>query len=508
VESVEDLYHCLKKGISFVAFRLKRLDLSSRRITDPECKLLAEVLRSNRSITSLNLSKNTIHDAGFIALCSTLNTNTTLKTLIFASNLVSSKAYIHMGHALKVNTTLTSLSLASHAVSTKMNKEGVSFICEGLETNTTLERLWLGGNHLCDDGIQILAKLLKKNYTLTELSLQNNSIGQGYKDIAALLESNHTLTSLDLGDNPLTGHCNEISRSLAANKTLTYLNLRHCEINSQQLQTLCEGFKANRTITHLDLGRNNFDPESGAVLADLLQVRSFSQLILRGAFEGIVDLGVAYYDALKIAQITCLDLGYTLLPSECVANILKYNTTVQDLNLDGISLANQCEQIFKALKFNNTLLRLSLMNVGMNNKDFDAIALLKENQTLTNLTLGVVAVAPGTVLSLVENLAENYSLTNLTTFHSCKHLSKLLKRNKQFQKDMRLKTMMIIYNIARSADAFQIFPPEVWFLILKYVRYPGVGGFDLIAREVFANPFKIIVRAKRDDKIALEKEMT
>jgi hypothetical protein len=414
-----------------------------------------------------------------------------------------------MGQVLKVNTTLTGLSLASYAVASSMGKDGVQFICDGLERNTTLQRLWVGGNQLGNAGVQLLVKTLTKNYTLTELSLQNNSISpQGFNAIGSLF-AYQRLKALDLGSNYFNGSCVEFSQSLAVSTSLTALNLKQCDMTTAGLKQLCEGLKANHSIVSLDISHNQFGPEAAPYLADLVKVKPFSELNLRDIFaEGTLP-STEFYEALKIAQIQALNLGANRHPgqAESVAEILKHNTTLQDLKIDSIPLNSGCENVFKALQYNTTLMRLSMMHAGMTETTFEAsMNYLKDNQSLTKLDLGHVDAA--NVLSrVVENLADNYALTNLTSFTGCKLLSKWTKRNRQYQKEVRLKTMLVIYNIARSADAFMIFPAEVWFLILKFVRYPGIGGFDLIAREIFANPFKVIVRAKRDDKIAIEKEM-
>ncbi len=509
MESVEDLYHCLKKGISFVAFKLKRVDLSSRKITDAQCELLAEVLRSNRSITSLNLSKNAIRDAGFIALCKSLQTNTALKTLIFASNLVSPGSYGCICPVLKENTTLTSLSLASYAVANSMSSDDLKVICDALESNTTLQRLWLGGNQLGNIGAQQLVRALKKNTSVTDLSLQTNSIrAPGFNDIGSLL-SYQRLKALDLGYNYFDVHCKEFVQHLALSKSLTSLSLRESEIGTLALKLLCDGLKLNQSIVHLDLeGNRGFDAEAGKCLADLFKGRTFAYVSLRSTFPAGASAGNELFEALKTAQITNLNFGFNHQNSNALVQILQYNTTLQELNMDGNNIKDGMEDIFEALQCNTTLLRLSMVWVGMNEEMFEnAMKYLKDNQSLTNLTLGNISVSSEVLTRAVESLSTNYAITNLTTFSGCKQLPKLLKRNRQYQKEVRLKTMLIIYNIARSADAFLIFPAEVWFLILKHVKYPGVGGFDLIAREIFANPFKIIVRAKRDDKIASEKEM-
>jgi hypothetical protein len=74
-------------------------------------KALAEVLKTNTTLTKLNLSKNSIGNQGASAFAEALKTNTTLTTLDFSWNYIDIKGAKKLVEAMKINSTLTTLYL-------------------------------------------------------------------------------------------------------------------------------------------------------------------------------------------------------------------------------------------------------------------------------------------------------------------------------------------------------------------------------------------------------------
>jgi Ran GTPase-activating protein (RanGAP) involved in mRNA processing and transport len=59
----------------------------------------------------------------------------------------------------------------------KITSIGALIIAEALNNNTTLEELYLFGNHLCDKGVQYLTKILSfDNYKVDILGVQSSDI--------------------------------------------------------------------------------------------------------------------------------------------------------------------------------------------------------------------------------------------------------------------------------------------------------------------------------------------
>ena len=104
------------------------LDLNNQGITMNDGIIIGELLKTNKTLTTLFLSNNNITDVQSI------------------------------GDALKTNNTLTQLSLDNN------NITDVQSIGEALKTNNTLTRLWLDDNNITD--VQSIGDGLKTNNTL------------------------------------------------------------------------------------------------------------------------------------------------------------------------------------------------------------------------------------------------------------------------------------------------------------------------------------------------------
>ncbi|KAG0041713.1 hypothetical protein BGZ83_001406, partial [Gryganskiella cystojenkinii] len=152
---------------------LTSLDLHSNSIGGSGTQALGEALKTNTTLTSLNLWNNSIGDSGAQALGEALKTNTSLATLILQWNSIGGSGGQALGESLKTNTTLTSLNLWDNWI----GDDGAQALGEALTTNTTLTSLNLGNNSIKE--AQALGEALKTNTTLISLNLWNNSIGDG-----------------------------------------------------------------------------------------------------------------------------------------------------------------------------------------------------------------------------------------------------------------------------------------------------------------------------------------
>jgi len=90
-----------------------------------------------------------------------------------ASRLIGGKEFVILAEALKTNSTLTTLDLYGHSIRNARAKA----LAEALKTNSALTTLNLQENLIGSDGAKALAEALKTNSALTTLDLRCNSIG-------------------------------------------------------------------------------------------------------------------------------------------------------------------------------------------------------------------------------------------------------------------------------------------------------------------------------------------
>ncbi|KAG0247462.1 hypothetical protein BG011_001448, partial [Mortierella polycephala] len=208
-------------------------ELVTGRIGENEVRRLAEMLKTNSTLTILDLYGNSIGYDGAQALAKALMTNKTLTTLDLKDN--------------------------------RIGDNGVQALSEALETNKTLTTLYLKDNRIGDNGAQALAEALKTNTTLTTLDLQSNEIWfKGMFAFSEALKTNNTLTTLDLQNNRIGDNVAQaLAEVLKTNKPLTILDLKDNRIGDDGAQALAEALKTNTTLTTLDL-RGNGIRDDGA----------------------------------------------------------------------------------------------------------------------------------------------------------------------------------------------------------------------------------------------------
>ena len=148
------------------------------RMYDADAVFLADALKGNTTLTTLNLYHNRISVEGARAVVKALKDNASVTTLKINKNKI-----------------LTMLERSSNTINTKR----IFPLAEAFRGNTNLTTLNLCGNTIGDAGAIALAELLKINTTLTTLDLRLNEIGEkGVAVLAEALNINTTLTTLDL----------------------------------------------------------------------------------------------------------------------------------------------------------------------------------------------------------------------------------------------------------------------------------------------------------------------
>lgn len=196
---------------------LRSLSLSSSDISSYGIEALASALAANANtrLAVLDLGSNCIRDSGAAALARALEPNTTsLHSLDLSMGAIGARGAEALANVLKSNSTLTSLNLSYNDISTK----GVAAITAALTSNTTLKHLNLSKTYT--DQLQGTKNsrahahahahaspldALASNKSLESLSLACNGIGEkGAEALCKMLRSpTNKLVSLDLAGNDI-----------------------------------------------------------------------------------------------------------------------------------------------------------------------------------------------------------------------------------------------------------------------------------------------------------------
>ncbi|CAF1382236.1 unnamed protein product [Adineta steineri] len=125
-----------------------------------------------KTLTILNLRENNISDEGIQYLADSLQDNTTLIEIFLGSNLIGPRGAQYLANALRSNAALIVLDLWDNQIAS----EGIHHLANALQNNTTITELYVGRNEIKDEGAIHMANLLRNNTTLIILDLCDNAI--------------------------------------------------------------------------------------------------------------------------------------------------------------------------------------------------------------------------------------------------------------------------------------------------------------------------------------------
>ena len=134
-----------------------------KNVVDPDFntggEALADMLKTNTTITSLDLSWNAIRMESAVAFGESLAHNHTLKVLMLNYNTFGDSGTQHLGRALKTNKGLTTLDLTCNSMTPKSTTVLANALCH----NSTLTKLTVDGNVLGKIGSQALVATMQRS---------------------------------------------------------------------------------------------------------------------------------------------------------------------------------------------------------------------------------------------------------------------------------------------------------------------------------------------------------
>ncbi|KAJ1305225.1 hypothetical protein OPQ81_000254 [Rhizoctonia solani] len=164
-------------------------------------------------LVSLDLRSNDVR-GGVSYIAQVLKRNRTLKTLNLGDNRIEVQGLVQLAEALKYNSTLTSLDLSNNPCSSP-SLEGIHVIRNALTINTTLHHLSLSSTGLTSQGAIALAEFIPDFPALQHLDLTSNSLDvAGVLALSVGLKVNYEMRCLDLsivpGEEEMARLCREI----------------------------------------------------------------------------------------------------------------------------------------------------------------------------------------------------------------------------------------------------------------------------------------------------------
>ncbi|CAJ1439496.1 unnamed protein product [Effrenium voratum] len=151
-------------------------------------------LDANRESPTLSLAYASISDEGIVEVSKFLRDNPFVKYLDLRGNNVQAKGAMALANGIKINRSLRSLNLKWNAIG--KDPSGVHALCEVLRSNLTIGHVDLRNNRVNNVGAKYIGEMLAANTTITHLDLSWNDLGAD-GGLALLEGLKHNSTVLD-----------------------------------------------------------------------------------------------------------------------------------------------------------------------------------------------------------------------------------------------------------------------------------------------------------------------
>ncbi|CAL1152833.1 unnamed protein product [Cladocopium goreaui] len=112
---------------------------------------------------------------------------------------------------------------------------------EALKVNGSVTEIYLGCNHVGDEGVKALAEALKINASVTDIDLRCNQIGaEGAKALGEALKTNASVTNINLRDNKIGDEgAKALAEALKTNGSVTNITLDKNQIGDEGAKAWC-----------------------------------------------------------------------------------------------------------------------------------------------------------------------------------------------------------------------------------------------------------------------------
>jgi len=235
-------------------FFIKDTTLNYDRIDNTKLLQIAELMKINKTVTTLNITNTTFSDSdkGFNALCDALKTNTTLQILNLTTSSLTDNQANEIIKLLKINKTFLEIIIDDNIVYYNYYKDYKKIITDQLKLNFI--------NTINNKTLEEITIFLNK---YTTLDITDTTISDiGFENLCIALKENTTLETLDIGNNnnlvDIDLMIDTLFNALKQNKTLKKLHLNINKLNDNDAKRIKELLKFNTTLNTLKFSSNQF----------------------------------------------------------------------------------------------------------------------------------------------------------------------------------------------------------------------------------------------------------
>jgi Ran GTPase-activating protein (RanGAP) involved in mRNA processing and transport len=272
--------------------------------------------------------------------------------------------------------------------------DGMKILIHPFKNIRFLNLFWR--DHEIDD---LLFQSLEHNNYLKMVRLQATQIVKlNENTITKSLQGNTTLISLVIHEMRFkVDSIHDLSTGLSLNISLLEIILYQCELNDEQIEIFCQGFKLNKKIKCLQLGRNTFTNIGANSLSDVLKTKKNMQEICilndKISIRGIITLATAFRNLrnLEVADL----ITHCKLLRECsveeLTNIFKFvesNTLIKEICLKHLINGDEILKIlYKLISKHTQIESLWMENCNLTDESGKELEMIIQSNPIRQLLL-------------------------------------------------------------------------------------------------------------------------
>ena len=446
------------------SYCLRILILSNNNIDDKFSKLLFPSLQENKILYLLDLSNNSITNEGLAFGELLFIDNRSMSTVIFHNNLLGPIGVFNLCSFLRNNqkTTINLLDLGYNGIT----KEGINHLVNYLKNNRNkITKLYLGGNFICDEGVEILSTIFervdKTKQEEPEENINNNDDNNNVEDTKNNNDNKSNFNKISINNKnniknrreSITSKNNNIFNNInfkiniiENNNIVSFLDLQNNNLTKKSSNYISKIISSNNPdLKELILLKNNLGNESIYKIISSLKINN--SLLSLDISETKIDEKAIKYISENIDNECVLEkllLSKNNLKKACphIKNLLVKKTNIRFLKIASCKIEDHFNLIFQGLEKNNSLQILDMSNNNLSLKQElfeDIINALKSNNTLIKLKLNETNIDDGAIdyistgLGLNDALREIYLKKNYLTKNSVKMFIKAIEGNNNCQ---------------------------------------------------------------------------
>ena len=233
------------------------LDLTANRFGTRGSDYLFAKDNSFGALTHLNLSKNALDDDATTLLCKRIAESKTIKSLNLSSNNLG-KRFLSALYDCLTNgqPPIEYLSLADN----KFKSDAIVYLHMLIRDFPSIKHYDFSHNALTSKAIDDIAISSEKNGSLTSLDLSDTQIDDvGAKSISRMIENHPSLSKLNLSQNKISDEGGVlIAKSLLRSPALLTLSLADNELRDKTAEVILSILQKNVSIRNIDVSYNDF----------------------------------------------------------------------------------------------------------------------------------------------------------------------------------------------------------------------------------------------------------